>query len=261
MAVLAWLEWFDGRLHQFHNLGWAALMGILLAVPALCQLRRPERKIATMQQIAVVVVGIMLGYTVSGDYVDPGHVVALTILAVFVAVHPARGAFFRARRPSLPLLAMTLLAAIPFFLYALDQAELQRTLGPGEPHWEGEHWADMAKVALRVLGIAYKDLPETDDHGEEMVETDLTFLGLAGMMGPPREEAIEALRRGSPLRQVAHYALAIVAVAAVLAVIRTWSRLFILGASRRIVWMWWTISRASPSWTSSGVRRASTATT
>ena len=49
------------------------------------------------------------------------------------------------------------------------------------------------------------------------------------------KEAVEALRRGSPLRQVAHYALAIVAVAAVLAVIRTWSRLFILGASRRIV--------------------------
>ncbi len=49
------------------------------------------------------------------------------------------------------------------------------------------------------------------------------------------KEAIEALRRGSPLREVARYALAIVAVAAVLAVIRTWSRLFILGASRRIV--------------------------
>lgn len=49
------------------------------------------------------------------------------------------------------------------------------------------------------------------------------------------KEAIEALRRGSPLRQVSYYALAIVAVAAVLAVIRTWSRLFILGASRRIV--------------------------
>ena len=49
------------------------------------------------------------------------------------------------------------------------------------------------------------------------------------------KESIEALRRGSPLRQVTYYALAIVAVAAVLAVIRTWSRLFILGASRRIV--------------------------
>jgi ATP-binding cassette subfamily B protein len=49
------------------------------------------------------------------------------------------------------------------------------------------------------------------------------------------KEAIESLRRGSPLRQVSYYALAIVTVAAVLAVIRTWSRLFILGASRRIV--------------------------
>lgn len=49
------------------------------------------------------------------------------------------------------------------------------------------------------------------------------------------KEAIEALRRGSPMRQVSLYALAIAAVAAVLAVIRIWSRLCILGASRRIV--------------------------
>lgn len=150
LAVLAWFESSDGGIHRFHDLGWAALMGILLAVPALAQLRRPERKIAAMQQIAVVVVGIVLGYSVSGEYADVDHVVALTILAIFVGLHPARGEFFGTRRPSLALLAMTVAAAIPFFLYALDQAELQRALSPGEPHWEGEHWADMAKVALAV---------------------------------------------------------------------------------------------------------------
>jgi len=49
------------------------------------------------------------------------------------------------------------------------------------------------------------------------------------------KEAIEALRRGAPMRQVTLYAGLIAAVAAVLCVIRTWSRLHILGASRRIV--------------------------
>ena len=49
------------------------------------------------------------------------------------------------------------------------------------------------------------------------------------------KEAIEALRRGTPMRQVTLYAGLIVAVAAVLCVIRTWSRLYILGAARRIV--------------------------
>ncbi|HEV8700201.1 MAG TPA: ABC transporter ATP-binding protein [Candidatus Polarisedimenticolia bacterium] len=49
------------------------------------------------------------------------------------------------------------------------------------------------------------------------------------------KEAIEALHRGSPMRQVTLDVVLIVGVAAVLCVIRTWSRLHILGASRRIV--------------------------
>ena len=53
---------------------------------------------------------------------------------------------------------------------------------------------EMAKDALRVLAIAYRDLSETDGYSEDLVEGDLVFLGLVGMMDPPREEAIEAVR-------------------------------------------------------------------
>jgi ATP-binding cassette subfamily B protein len=49
------------------------------------------------------------------------------------------------------------------------------------------------------------------------------------------KQAIEALRPGGDPRPYWTYALAIVASALVLAAIRTWSRLHILGASRRIV--------------------------
>ena len=53
----------------------------------------------------------------------------------------------------------------------------------------------MAKDALRVLALAYKEVK--DDGGfenEADVERDLTFLGLIGMMDPPRDEAREAVR-------------------------------------------------------------------
>jgi len=54
---------------------------------------------------------------------------------------------------------------------------------------------EMGRHALRVLGIAYKKL-QTDDVtlAEEALEKDLIFLGLMGMIDPPREEAMEAVK-------------------------------------------------------------------
>ncbi|MEW5772312.1 MAG: cation-translocating P-type ATPase [Thermodesulfobacteriota bacterium] len=51
----------------------------------------------------------------------------------------------------------------------------------------------MAGAALRVLGLACKDLPKDWTASEDALETGLTFLGLAGMMDPPRPEAAEAV--------------------------------------------------------------------
>lgn len=48
-----------------------------------------------------------------------------------------------------------------------------------------------SEEALRVIGIAYK---YTDEIEEESLESDLTFLGLVGMIDPPREEAKAAVK-------------------------------------------------------------------
>lgn len=58
---------------------------------------------------------------------------------------------------------------------------------------------EFARNALRVLALARRDLPpRTGSYTPEQVERDLTFLGLAAMMDPPRPEvaaAIQALRQ------------------------------------------------------------------
>ena len=54
---------------------------------------------------------------------------------------------------------------------------------------------DMANEALRVLAIAYKNLSDKSENlDEETLESNLTFLGLVGMIDPAREEAIEAVK-------------------------------------------------------------------
>jgi Ca2+-transporting ATPase len=52
----------------------------------------------------------------------------------------------------------------------------------------------MANDALRVLGTAYKDLPAdaAEKFEDEDYESNLVFLGLSGMIDPPRDEAKEA---------------------------------------------------------------------
>jgi Ca2+-transporting ATPase len=53
---------------------------------------------------------------------------------------------------------------------------------------------EMAEAALRVLAVATRDLPGGIAYDEDAVESDMVFLGLAGMMDPPRPEAVEAIR-------------------------------------------------------------------
>ena len=54
----------------------------------------------------------------------------------------------------------------------------------------------MSRQALRVLAVCERDLPgELTEYTADAVETDLTFLGLAGMIDPPRPEVSEAVEQ------------------------------------------------------------------
>lgn len=53
---------------------------------------------------------------------------------------------------------------------------------------------ELAGQALRVLGLAYREIPaEEVKASEEVVESSLVFVGLAGMIDPPRPAAIKAV--------------------------------------------------------------------
>jgi Ca2+-transporting ATPase len=51
----------------------------------------------------------------------------------------------------------------------------------------------MARQALRNLGFAFKEVPETVNTCDEKIEKDFTFVGIMGMIDPPREEVKDAI--------------------------------------------------------------------
>ncbi len=52
----------------------------------------------------------------------------------------------------------------------------------------------MSKKALRVLGFAKKEIEKIPEEDDIDVEYDLTFIGMCGMIDPPRPEVIEAIK-------------------------------------------------------------------
>lgn len=59
-----------------------------------------------------------------------------------------------------------------------------------------EHNENMAKEALRVLACAYKEIDHKPTKQEmENIENDLIFIGMVGMIDPPREEAKKAVEK------------------------------------------------------------------
>jgi Ca2+-transporting ATPase len=67
------------------------------------------------------------------------------------------------------------------------------SLGPDEVMKIEEANDAMAKQGLRVLAFAYKDEVRSDFSNVEETERDLTFIGLVGMIDPPRPEAKKAI--------------------------------------------------------------------
>lgn len=147
--------YIDQARNQVLDAGWGLVFGVILPLGLLAQLRRPERRIAGIQQAAVVAFALAAA-GVAGEEWRYGALAAglAGLCAVLVALHPAR-ASFRARGQRLEpvMLALAAVATVPSLVYAWRMASAQRRdLPPADAVSNGlHHWLVMTALALLVL--------------------------------------------------------------------------------------------------------------
>jgi hypothetical protein len=145
----------DQARNQVLDAGWGVVFGVILPLGLLAQLRRPERRIAGIQQTAVVAFVL----AVAGAAGEEWWYLALAAgisgaCAVLLALHPARHTFLaRGQHPDPVMLGLAALAAVPSLVYAWRMASAQRRdLPPADAVSNGlHHWTVMTALALLVL--------------------------------------------------------------------------------------------------------------
>jgi hypothetical protein len=145
----------DQARNQILDVGWGAVFGVILPLGLLSQLRRPETRIAGIQQTAVVASTLALAGAAGqkGWYLALAGGIAVAS-AVLLALHPARQTFLARGPHSEPMmLALAGVAAVPSLLYAWRMASAQRRdLPPADAVSNGlHHWTVMTTLALLVL--------------------------------------------------------------------------------------------------------------
>ena len=147
----------DQARNQVLDAGWGLVFGVILPLGLLSQLRRPERRIAGIQQTAAV--GFVLA--LAGAAGEEWRYMALAAgliaaCAVLLALHPARRTFLaRGQHADRVLLALAAVAAVPSLVYAWRMASAQRRdLPPADAVSNGlHHWTVMTALGLLVLAL------------------------------------------------------------------------------------------------------------
>lgn len=139
----------DHRGH-FNSIGivsWAFVPAVLV------QLRKPERRVASMLlAVAIVVAGTVL-YGLSGSLMDwLVEEIALLIPVLLLAwLHPRAGDLIRRPRLDRTMAGLVTFAAVPWLVFAFGQALLQWRSVTSDSHAAMEHWATSALMAIVIV--------------------------------------------------------------------------------------------------------------
>jgi hypothetical protein len=179
-------------IHAVHNVVVATLLIVLSAPPASVVARAPERSIRALVILGVVSIASLATMALSLT-LDPFTLPFALLAGVLWVLVPSREGAIPNGRPSWIMLGAVAVAAVPLVIYALGQAELQRTDSSSE-HAAFFHWVETSfyAIAILLLGLLAALRPSAFRMGGWMAGLALALLGAASVLLGSYASAIEA---------------------------------------------------------------------
>jgi hypothetical protein len=180
--------------HAFHNAVVASLLIVVSAPPVVAVARSPEE--ATRPLVILSVVGLAAVATMAASLtLDPFTLPFVVLVGVLWALVPSRAGALPYGRPSLVLLALSVVAAVALAPYVLEHTELQRTDHVSE-HAAFFHWVEVAfyATAIPLLGLLAALRPRQYRPAAWAAATALAVLGVASILFAEYASALPAPR-------------------------------------------------------------------
>ena len=170
------------QIHGFHNAVVSALLLVLSAPPALAIARRPDQSNAPLITLTVLSAAALITMAASLT-IDPFTLPFVVFTGVLWTVRPSKEPTGHHERPSWSLLLLVVAGAVPLIVYALGQAELQRTLA-GDEHSQFFHWVEASfySTGILFLGLLSALRPRTYRMAGFSAGLGLSIFGLAALL-------------------------------------------------------------------------------
>jgi hypothetical protein len=152
--VLAWFGGDDPAI-PVTELGYGALLGVIITTGIVVQVRAPERKLAGVQQAILGILALLISAPLASDgqNLAPG-LALLAAMVVLIGLHPARRELVRRGSGfSGPLVSIAALGAIPLVSYALAMAARARELAGSPHHVQRLSWMAALAIAIFLVGL------------------------------------------------------------------------------------------------------------
>jgi len=139
--------------HSFHVLASLPVYVLLTGLPLVVLAMRPMDVVALRVAWATAI-GSTVAAIFGQDLLSGGFIIAPVVLVVLTILAPMRADLVRFGSPTIALLALAILAAIPAITYAWDNARIQLDMDPSMDmtgHWSMHHWSGIAGAALALV--------------------------------------------------------------------------------------------------------------